>query len=207
LWSGSAHSNLLPFFGFFFKGENAVPELVSEWMKNGTVTAYMRNRPFDVVELLRGIASGLNYLHFEKQSIHADSRAYANILVSDEGHPLIADFGLSTSGISSSLLGTTQHGGKGTLRWMAKELLFDDAPHSIATDMWAFGMVICELLSRGLPFAEKNDYEALLAIAKGILPQRPKFDDTENHDIYEGLWSICTDCWRNNPSKRPTARN
>jgi len=79
--------------------------------------------------------------------IHADLKG-SNILVSDDGRPLLADFGLSVSSSSASLGATTYHGEKGTLRWMAKELhssslgISEIPKHTTMTDMWAFGMVI-----------------------------------------------------------------
>lgn len=69
-----------------------------------------------------------------------------NILVSPEGSPLIAGFGLSVSSRSASLAASPSHGMKGNLRWMAKELVefsrSEHQDHTTQTDMWAFGMVI-----------------------------------------------------------------
>ena len=66
-----------------------------------------------------------------------------------DGQPQICDFGISSVVASSTSLGiTSSHssGAKGSLRWMAIELLImteaEDSPvsHSKETDVWAFGM-------------------------------------------------------------------
>ena len=115
-----------------------------------------------------------------------------------------------------------EQGTKGSFRWMARELFTrDDARLSKKTDMWAFGMVIFvrlnhfsvifngltkiqELLSREVPFV-KVSYRAIpYAIAKGELPQRPEIKDPTNCEIYDKLWTICKNCWLDEPSLRPT---
>lgn len=67
-----------------------------------------------------------------------------NILVSDDGRPLLADFGTAISSASRSLAATELHGQKGTPKWMAKELLVHEnyTGHTEESDIWAFGMVI-----------------------------------------------------------------
>lgn len=51
LWSKLDHPNVLPLLGFFLEGPMMIPNLVSEWMRNGTVREYMRNRPFVAREM------------------------------------------------------------------------------------------------------------------------------------------------------------
>ena len=67
--------------------------------------------------------------------------------MSKSGLPMLTDFGLSRelqysiTALRSSAYGTM----KGTIPWMAYELLEDDNFNFIcteATDMWAFGMVV-----------------------------------------------------------------
>ena len=86
-------------------------------------------------------------------------------MISESGRPLICDFGISSVVASSTSLGiTSSHssGAKGSLRWMAIELLImteaEDSPvsHSKETDVWAFGMTayVCILFSPNLiPFS------------------------------------------------------
>ncbi|KLO08209.1 kinase-like protein [Schizopora paradoxa] len=154
LWSRLKHPNVLPLIGYFLEGTMVIVNLVSRWMKNGTLKKYMSNcgpygslNTFQTCKMVMGIAAGLNYIHCTHRMIHADLKC-ENILVSDGGEPLLADFGLSVSSSSTSLGDTTCHGEKGSLRWMARELLstpFNSSAlpkHTKMTDMWSFGMVI-----------------------------------------------------------------
>ncbi|KLO09382.1 kinase-like protein [Schizopora paradoxa] len=210
LWSNLDHPNVLPLRGYFLEGTNAIPNLVSEWMKRGTLIMYMKDRTLEENEMcsmVTGIASGLNYIHTEHSMIHADLKG-SNILVSDDYRPLLADFGLSFSSSSPSLEASTVHGQKGTQRWMAKELIVDSInnshqKHSKMTDMWAFGMVIYELLSKTVPYERiHTDAGVSMAIFKGLLPDEPKLPDGS---IFRDLWVIARQCWDEKPNCRPSA--
>lgn len=89
---------------------------------------------------LREIAEGVAHLH-GCDVVHGDLKA-ANVLISDDYHAQITDFGLSkymsTSSTSLGLLGA------GTVRWQSPEL-FENHPKSFASDTYAFGMVIFEV--------------------------------------------------------------
>ena len=73
------------------------------------------------------------------------------MLISDSGEPLLTDFGLSrmlhNDGMMVSIT-TTMTRFAGSVPWMAPELLDpakmdpDHKFHTMATDIWAFGMVI-----------------------------------------------------------------
>lgn len=54
---------------------------------------------------------------------------------------MLCDFGISHMILSSETLTSTTGGMKGSLRWMAPELL-EGVKHNVETDIWAFGMVI-----------------------------------------------------------------
>ena len=66
------------------------------------------------------------------------------MLVSRFGEPIICDFGISRIISASQSFGETSgHRVKGSVRWMARELLADpQSVHSKESDVWAFGMTI-----------------------------------------------------------------
>ena len=93
----------------------------------------------------------------------------------------------------------------GTTRWMSPELLdpnhsdFKDGQRTKASDCYALGMVIYEVLSGQVPFV---DYHILFVphhITSGERPKRPK------REWFTGdLWGMLEICWSSNPIARPT---
>jgi len=72
----------------------------------------------------------------------------ANVLISNNGEALLTDFGFSVAVNSSFSMALSNTGGtKGTLRWMAPEIL-DGGAVSPQADVWAFGMTTLVCFSR-----------------------------------------------------------
>ncbi len=59
LWSKLNHPNVLPLLGYFLEGPMAIPNFVSQWMKNGTLVDYMKHRPLDAHEMCRMVSAFL----------------------------------------------------------------------------------------------------------------------------------------------------
>lgn len=92
-----------------------------------------------VTEQLCETAEAVYYLH-KKGIVHADIKA-SNILIDDHGHSLLCDFGLTKMTQSRT---STSMRGAGTVRWQSPEL-WNDAPKSAETDVYAFAMTIVEV--------------------------------------------------------------
>ncbi|KAG8917815.1 hypothetical protein FRC01_002196, partial [Tulasnella sp. 417] len=83
-------------------------------------------------------AYAVSYLH-DSQVIHGDIKG-SNILINDNGHSLLCDFGLSRETRSKT---STAMRGAGTVRWQSPEL-WEDVPKSFGSDVYAFAMTIVE---------------------------------------------------------------
>ncbi|KLO10840.1 kinase-like protein [Schizopora paradoxa] len=214
IWAKLEHENVLPLQGFYFEGEELMPNLVSEWMEDGTLDEYVIELPLccsETVALLRGISAGLAYLH-SKKIIHGDLKG-SNILISSKKAPLLADFGLSlalqkTLTIIATSSTSSNNDCKGSLRWMAPELLIvvdgESPTLNEMTDVWALGMVAYELLSGDIPYANvKNDFAVMPIIQKKIIPVKPS--EAGDLTIYEKIWNFCCSCWNFDCASRPSS--
>ncbi|KLO07075.1 kinase-like protein [Schizopora paradoxa] len=177
LWSRLKHPNVLPLLGFFLEGKRALPNLVSEWMGGGTLTTYMKDRPLDALEISKMA---------RKTSLYGIAGGLRYI--HDEHSMIHADLKSSNILVSS--------GGRPVLA---------DFGLTTMSDIWAFGMVISELLTRMVPYALISDLYVANVILSGQLPQKPEFEDIQNRNVFEILWKICQQCWKDIPEHRPSA--
>lgn len=64
----------------------------------------------------------------------------ANVVISPSGVPMLMDFGVSHL-LKGSIVESATKAEKGTLRWLAPELLIEGADiHTNDSDVWALGM-------------------------------------------------------------------
>ena len=98
----------------------------------------------------------------------------------------------------------------GTPMFMAPELLFPakfnklNARPMKPADIYAFGMVIYEVLTGFWPFYEKQwgEYDLLYHVITGVRPTKP--DDVEQIGFGDGTWKLVEECWIEESARRPT---
>ena len=134
-----------------------------------------------------------------------------NILITNEkpARACLADFGLSTLTPSAPGGMTTTTGG-GTPLYMAPELLnpgkfgkTSSRPTQPA-DIYAFGMVIYEVLTGFDPFYDQRfgTFQLLCCAVGGARPTKP--ENAEEIGFGSGTWELVKECWREKSAKRPT---
>lgn len=187
--------------------------LVSPWMPNGTLTIYLKSNHDDLTVLdrsrmLEDVSAGLHYLH-SMRIIHGDITG-ANILIDEEGHARLIDFGLST--IIQPLLGQSDLAATsirpGALGYAAPELFLSDDvsdPELVKKiDIYSFGCVMLQILSGRPPWSEiksKNQHFRIpLMISEGRGPQCP-----DGHPkIIDFNWNFIQKCLQFEPKLRPS---
>lgn len=149
------HPNIVPIFSY---GEDqGIAYFVMKLIEGSSLNHMLRRRPFsphDAWSILEPISHALTYAH-QNNVIHRDLKP-ANILVemprtsgAAYGRVYLADFGLSKLIGAQSL---TQVGMMvGTPNYMAPEQVLGQ-PASAASDIYALGIVLYELLTGKLPF-------------------------------------------------------
>ena len=74
-----------------------------------------------------------------------------------------------------------------------------------AGDIYAFGMVMYEILFRALPYPEGTDVNAMIdAVSDGSRHIRPQIQDSSK--VHPDIYALLTDCWSENPEIRPSIR-
>ena len=95
----------------------------------------------------------------------------------------------------------------GTTRWMSPELLhpdlfgLEDSRPTKESDCYAFGMVIYEVLSGQVPFAQSKEVIVMRKVIDGEQPDRPK--GAEGAWFTDNLWETLIQCWETKPGSRP----
>ncbi|XP_070764462.1 serine/threonine-protein kinase TNNI3K [Enoplosus armatus] len=97
------------------------------------------------------VAKGMEYLHNLTQPIiHRDLNSH-NILLYEDGHAVVADFGESRFLQSVHEDNMTKQ--PGNLRWMAPEVFTQCTRYSVKADMFSYALCLWELLTGEIPFA------------------------------------------------------
>ncbi|KAG8898747.1 hypothetical protein FRB99_007185 [Tulasnella sp. 403] len=159
-WKDLKHPNILRFLGAC--KIDGIIYLVSPFMKNGTIMDFVAKNPFRAnrIQLIREIASALEYLH-RHSVIHGDLKG-SNILMSDDEHCLVCDFGLSRM---RDVKTSTAMKGVGTVPWQAPEI-WDGASKSFESDVYALAMTIVEVVSGDVPFGQYTEWIAVVMAAR-----------------------------------------
>uniref|UniRef100_A0A2K5S633 Ephrin type-A receptor 1 n=1 Tax=Cebus imitator TaxID=2715852 RepID=A0A2K5S633_CEBIM len=172
--------------------------IITEFMENGALDAFLRERedqlaPGQLVAMLQGIASGMNYLSNRKY-VHRDLAA-RNILVNQNLCCKVSDFGLTR--LLNDFDGTYEtQGGKIPIRWTAPEAIAQRI-FTTASDVWSFGIVMWEVLSFGdKPYGEMNNQEVMKSIEEGYRLPPPV-------DCPAPLYELMKNCWAYNSARRP----
>ena len=148
-------------------------------------------------KFLRDVSSGLLYLH-GKDIVHRDIKP-DNIMQDREGNFLISDFGISTRMRSTLRRNSTREMSRkdiaGTIGYMAPELFTEEAGFVKATDIWALGTSLYELMKGELPFMGQGGVMQLHGA------ETPKIPESYSRDLREAVAScLAKDTW-----ERPTA--
>ena len=132
----------------------------------------------------------------------------ANILVDQNGHALLADFGfLTVVSDSANPTASSSYTAGGTIRWMSPELLFPDRAGlegnrpTKQSDCYALAMVIYEVLGGQVPFAPFSRFVVIWKVIDGERPQRP--EGVEGARFTNELWQMLNRCWGTRPESRP----
>ncbi|XP_039170480.1 probable serine/threonine-protein kinase PBL23 [Eucalyptus grandis] len=213
--SFARHKNIVMLLGYCCKENLNV--LVYEYICNKSLDWHLFDNPTSVLEWHRryaiaiGTAKGLRFLHEEYRGgpiIHRDMRP-GNILLTHDFVPMLGDFGLAKWKTSDDPEHTRI---LGTLGYLAPEYA-ENGMVSIRTDVYAYGMVLLQLISGRKVVDPKSDkpHQSLRQWAEPLLEKmelHELIDDRigECYDTYE-LYLMAKAihlCLKRNPELRPS---
>ncbi|XP_023318899.1 focal adhesion kinase 1 isoform X3 [Trichogramma pretiosum] len=175
--------------------------LVMELAKLGEMRAYLQSNKsrLDLASLLLyafQLSTALSYLE-SKKFVHRDIAA-RNVLVSAHNCAKLADFGMSRWVEDQSYYTASKC--KLPIKWMAPESI-NFRRFTTASDVWMFGVCIWEILMYGVkPFQGVKNNEVIGKLENGERLALPG-------NCPPRLYSLMSQCWNYEPSKRPTFKD
>ncbi|EFC37165.1 predicted protein [Naegleria gruberi] len=149
--------------------------------------------------LFRKMTETLQFIH-SKDILHRDLKPQ-NILVNENGEPIIADFG-SSKKLIAQLTNNTM--GVGTLKYMAPEVKRQEESPSEKSDIWSLGVSLyeCWQLIQQISMMNNATVEILNFDSKGkvVLPT-----STLNDEIDITLMKMLSHMFNSNPEDRPSS--
>lgn len=179
------------------KMEHNPPFFAMELIKGRRLDTALADRdPKYLANVFREICLTLGRAH-DAGVIHCDLKP-SNILVDDDGRPMVVDFGLSwlvedpdatTSGSSTELMGTPTY--------MAPEQL-TGGQRVPQTDVYSLGAILFEMLTNRPPFQGRSVHD----VVDGHLHEDPPFPSMLESNVPEGLQRICLKALEKEPCDR-----
>ena len=193
--------------------------LVTEFFPHGDLQSVLLDRvkypslPAELrVKFALDVARALECLH-NNNIVHNDIKAANCFIVCAELEGLggvnvkVGDFGISKRLLCSEMCQEEKGGTGGTLFWMAPELFQKMPSLQSPVDVYSFGILLWEILSR-----QEDPYPTLRSmfnsdvidsVTRGV---RPNLDVVEI-EVPPALVSLMRHCWHATPENRPSATN
>uniref|UniRef100_M4CQI6 non-specific serine/threonine protein kinase n=1 Tax=Brassica campestris TaxID=3711 RepID=M4CQI6_BRACM len=165
------HPNVLKFYAWY--ETSAHMWLVLEYCVGGDLRTLLQQDcklPEDsVYGLAYDLVIALLFLH-SKGITYCDLKP-SNILLDENGHIKLCDFGLARK--LDDITKSPSTGKRGTPYYMAPELYEDGGVHSFASDLWALGCVLYECYTGKPPFVAREFTQLVKSIHSDPTPPLP----------------------------------
>lgn len=163
------HPGIVKFLNYVEKPEGVF--LIMEYVKGITLEDYIKKKNGLIVEskaypLLKEILDAFEYAH-SKGIVHQDIKP-SNIIIQDDGHIKIMDFGIAR------IISESQHNGNvmGTPEYMSPEQIYGNAVDA-RSDVYSLGVLIHNMLTGKAPYdsTKLTEQEIKRRVVKDELPR------------------------------------
>jgi tRNA A-37 threonylcarbamoyl transferase component Bud32 len=193
------HAYILPVYDYGEDRQRDLVYFVTQLVEGGTLSRSL-GQPLPVAEAVRiasGVAQALDYAH-RHGIIHRDVKP-SNILLTEDGRPLLTDFGIAQIMQETRLTRTGTS--LGTAQYMSPEQARGE-PLGPRADVYALAIVLYEMLIGRPPFEADTD----IAILHQQVYESPTPPRQRRSDIPRRLEKVLLKALSKEPAKRyPTA--
>ena len=190
------HPQIIPVYDFGEHGD--LIYIVMAYMRGRTLAERIEQAPNglpdeETIRLLDLICEGLDYAHL-KDIVHRDLKPN-NILMDENNHPYIADFGLAK--LTEGKIELTNTMMTGTAAYMAPEIA-QSGKSTKRVDIYALGIILFEMLTGRLPFQGETPYKMLSAHIHKPVPNIREF----RSDLPEAVQGVLKQALAKSPVNR-----
>ncbi|PYI75377.1 MAG: hypothetical protein DMF01_07820 [Verrucomicrobia bacterium] len=189
------HPNILPIYEVS-EGEDGLPFFSMKFAEKGSLhenAASLRDQPRKCVELMAKVARAVEYAH-SRGVLHRDLKP-GNILLSDQGEPLVSDFGLAKllDGNNDLTRSLTTFGTAGFIApEQAGHAAVDFTP---VADVYSLGAVLFNVLAGRPPFLGSNPVSVIRQASETQAPTLRSLAPSRDRDL-ETICARCLRIWR-----------
>ncbi|XP_075701186.1 protein-tyrosine kinase 6 [Rhinoderma darwinii] len=190
------HRNLLSLYAVCSVGNPFY--IITELLAKGDLLKFLQGSEGEelnldaLLDIAGQIVDGMHYLE-TKNCVHRDLAA-RNVLIGQNNICKIADFGLARFIKDDMYVSRSK---EIPYKWTAPEALAYGR-YTLKSDVWSFGILLYEIMSRGIiPYPGIQNSELLCYLKQGHRMAAPQ-------NCSDKVYNVMLDCWMENPQKRPT---
>ncbi|KAK2988958.1 hypothetical protein RJ640_000758, partial [Escallonia rubra] len=220
-----SHPNLVKLLGYCL--EDKIFLLVSEYVQKGSLEHHLFNHNADLLpwitrlNIARGAAQGLSFLHGRKRKAMYRSFKASDILLDMDFNAKLSDFGLANSSPTSgpSIFSTLTDGDNGYINFPRKDVGYVDPEYmatghlTVKSDIYGFGAILLEILTglRVFDMDRTNGLDLVRYVKpfltgrnlRSILDRRLEHDCPLEDEVLLAVAAIALKCLEDYPRNRP----